>query len=138
MRFQVHRRRQPPTVIIISLIDILIVLLIFLMVTTTFKRQPALKLTLPEAKEAQPGATEASLVVTVSPQEPHFYLGTRPLTAEQLQAELVAQAARNPALQLSIQADEAAAVKQFVQIIDIARAAHVPNVSIFARRPPTR
>ena len=55
MRFTTRKQRQAPAVIIISLIDILIVLLIFLMVTTTFKQFPAVKLTLPEAKQPNRG-----------------------------------------------------------------------------------
>lgn len=81
MRFTVRRRRQPPAVIIVSLIDIMIVLLIFLMVTTTFKDAPALRLTLPESKqtELKPGANEnPPLIVTITTNQPYFYLGKIP------------------------------------------------------------
>src|SRR5262249_47724727 len=59
MKFSNRKRRQAPTIIIISLIDILIVLLIFLMVTTTFKQQPALKLVLPESRQAKQGTADS-------------------------------------------------------------------------------
>ena len=74
MKFITRKRRQAPTIIIISLIDILIVLLIFLMVTTTFKQQPALKLTLPESKNAKAGAMEGNLVVTIATNAPYLSL----------------------------------------------------------------
>lgn len=75
MRFITRKRRQTPAIIIVSLIDILMVLLIFLMATTTFKQQPALKLALPESKQGKAGGSEASLVVTIAPREPHLYVG---------------------------------------------------------------
>src|SRR5437879_11799790 len=87
MQFTVRKRHQPPTIIIISLIDILIVLLIFMMVTTTFKQQPALKLALPESKQThRTGSSEDNLMVTIAKQEPYLYLGTRPVTADELRA----------------------------------------------------
>src|SRR5689334_24392295 len=104
MKFSAKKRRQAPTIIIISLIDILIVLLIFLMVTTTFKQQPALKLVLPESRQAKQGAadTEHSLVVTVAKQEPYYHFGRTPVTADRLQQELSASAAKDPDLNLSV------------------------------------
>src|SRR5882672_10904102 len=105
MSFYVHKRRQPPAVIIVAMIDILIVLLIFLMVTTTFKQQPALKLALPESKQARQGASDAPLVVTIAQQEPYFYLGARPVTLDRLQQELVSSVARNPKISISLRAN---------------------------------
>ena len=58
MQFTARKRRSPPAVIIVSLIDVLMVVLIFLMVTTTFRQQPAVKLTLPESKQAKEGVTD--------------------------------------------------------------------------------
>ena len=96
MQFTTRKRRQPPTIIIISLIDILIVLLIFLMVTTTFKQQPALKLALPESKQAdKPGATDSSMVITIGKEEPYLYLGPRAVTLDKLEEEMKAGAAKN-------------------------------------------
>src|SRR5205823_12081600 len=101
MRFVTRKRRQPPAIIIVALIDILIVLLIFLMVTTAFKQQPALKLSLPESSQAQKsGASElAALVVSVDPQG-DYRLGPegKPVTADQLKAELYAAVAKMPDL----------------------------------------
>ena len=98
MKFSERKRRQAPAIIIISLIDILIVLLIFLMVTTTFKQQPALKLVLPESKQARQGGSENSqnLVITVAKEEPYFYLGRHPMTSDRLQEELARQRRQGP------------------------------------------
>jgi len=135
MQFITRKRRQPPPIIIISLIDILIVLLIFLMVTTTFKQQPALKLALPESKQAKQGASDAPLVVTISQHEPYFYLGARPVTLDRLQQELASSAARNPKIVISIRADAKAPLEQVVKVMDAARAANIKTaIELFTKR----
>ena len=134
MRFTNSKRRQPPAVIIISLIDVLMVVLIFLMVTTTFKQQPAVKLVLPESKQAKEGVTEnLPLVVTVAKQAPYLYLDQLPVTADKLQTELMARAAKNPQLMLAIRADNDAPFGQIVKVMDAAKAAKVKTVSAFTK-----
>ena len=125
MHFMERKRRQPPAIIIVSLIDILIVLLIFMMVTTTFKQQPALKLALPESKQAKEGAAEANLVVTVSKAAPFFYVGARAVTFEELQAELVSRAAKDPKITLNIRADTDAPFGKIVGLMDAAKSAKI-------------
>jgi biopolymer transport protein ExbD len=136
MRFFIRKRRHTPTVIIVALIDVLIVLLIFLIVTTTFKQQPALRLALPESTQAhKTGVNEnAPLVVSID-DKGILHLGTdaRPVTIDQFQTELVKQAAKNPALQLAISADEKAPFGQIVKVMDAARAAKIKTVNAFAK-----
>ena len=97
MRFLVRKRKTAPAVIIVALIDVLIVLVIFLLVTTTFKQQAALKLALPESKEAQkPGANENPPLVVSIDANGIYYLDKLPKTFEQMQDELIAQAKKNP------------------------------------------
>src|SRR5215468_4672031 len=99
MRFYARKRRQAPAVIIVALIDVLIVLLIFLMVTTTFKHQPALRLALPESSQAQKaGANEnAPLIVSIDAQG-NLRVGqeARPVTVDQLKAQLASEAEKKP------------------------------------------
>jgi biopolymer transport protein ExbD len=138
MKFTNGRSRHPPTIIIISLIDILIVLLIFLTVTTTFKQQPALKLVLPESKQAKPGHVDENqnLLVTIARQEPFFYLGERAVTSERLQQELIT-AGRNPEVAVSIYPDTGAPFGQFLKAWDAAAVAGIRNVRVVAKRPDT-
>jgi biopolymer transport protein ExbD len=136
MRFYVRKRRQAPAVIIVALIDILIVLLIFLMVTTTFKQQPALKLALPESSQAKKaGANESPpLVVSIDPKG-MLRLGAdaRPVTAERLKEELLAQTAKTPDLQLAISADKMAPFGQIVKVMDAAKEAKIKMVNAFTK-----
>jgi len=136
MRFYVRKRRQAPAVIIVALIDILIVLLIFLMVTTTFKQQPALKLALPESSQAKKaGANESPpLVVSIDPKG-MLRLGAdaRPVTAERLKEELLAQVAKTPDLKLAISADKMAPFGQIVKVMDAAKEAKIKMVNAFTK-----
>ena len=60
----VEARRTSPAINIAPLIDVQFLLLIFLLVSTTFKVQPALDVSLPQARSAQPRRTDR-LAITV-------------------------------------------------------------------------
>jgi biopolymer transport protein ExbD len=133
MRFITRKRHQAPAIIIVSLIDILIVLLIFMMVTTTFRTQPAVKLVLPESSQPREGASEANLVVTVTPRPPYFYLGQVQVTPQELLAQLNARKAANPHVVLSIRADTEAPWGKIVTVMDAAKAAGVRTASAYLK-----
>jgi biopolymer transport protein ExbD len=136
MRFSVHKRRQAPAVIIISLIDILIVLLIFMMVTTSFRQTPALKLALPESRQARQGASsDAAIIVTIDKKEPRFYVDTKLVTFQRLQDELIARAQKNPKVSISIRPDTDAPVGQVLKVIDAAKAANIREINMFTKPP---
>jgi biopolymer transport protein ExbD len=132
MQFTVRKRRSPPAVIIISLIDVLIVVLIFLMVTTTFKSQPAVKLVLPESKQAKSGASENALVVTIEKQG-LLFLGNQPVTEEKLAERLLEAVKKNPETTLSINADTDAPFGRVVKVMDAAKAANIKVASSFTK-----
>lgn len=133
MQFTVRKRRAAPAVIIISLIDVLIVVLIFLMVTTTFKQQPAVKLVLPESKQAKTGASEKIALVVTIPRQGAILLETHPVTTEQLQQRLAAAVQKNPQTTISISADENAPFGQIIKVMDAAKAANIKMVSAFTK-----
>jgi len=134
MQFTVRKRRSPPAVIIISLIDVLLVVLIFLMVTTTSKQQPAVKLVLPESKQAKPGSSENALVVTISKQGV-LSLGKEEnaMTPDKLQEHLIEEVRKNPAATLSIRADTDAPFGRVFKVMDAAKAANIKVVSAFTK-----
>ena len=138
MRFYTRKRRQAPAVIIVALIDILIVLLIFLMVTTTFRQQPALKLSLPESSQAQKSGAQESppLVVTVDPKG-NLRLGPqgKPVTVDQLKAELAVEVSKAPDLKLAISGDEGAPWGRIIKVMDAAKAVGIKLVTAFTKEP---
>ncbi len=137
MHFTAHKRRRAPAVIIVSLIDVLLVVLIFLMVTTTFKQvQPSLKLSLPESKQAKPGAADAKpFVVVVATNFPFFFLDDKPVTLDRLQNEMVAAVKRDPQVKVSIKADKQAPWGEVIKIIDAAKVAQVGSISAITEKP---
>ena len=136
MQFRARQRRQAPAVIIVSLIDVLMGVLIFLMVTTTFRQQPAVKLVLPESKAAREGVTEkqSPLFVDISKAAPHLYLAGKPITADQLQAELTAKVSENPNVALAIRSDTEAPVGQLVKVMDAAKAAKIKAITAYTKQ----
>ena len=137
MQFPTHKRRNPPAVIIVSLIDVLMVVLIFLMVTTTFRQQPAVKLSLPESKQAKEGLAEKipPLFVDIVKTAPHLHFGGLPVTAEKLQEELTSKVRENPNLVLAIRSATEAPVVQLVKVMDAAKAAKVKAVTAYTKQP---
>ena len=134
MNFIVRKRRAPPAVIIVSLIDVLIVLLIFLMVSTTFKQYPAVKLKLPESKQAeQVGGGPVPLIVTVTKEPPHLYVGTKSVTDDELHNELLGRAKANPGLTLALRADTEAPFGQVLKVMDAANAAKIKDIQSFTQ-----
>ena len=136
MQFSTRKRRRTPSVIIVSLIDVLLVVLIFLMVTTAFKETPAFRVTLPETRKTPPkaGANEnPPLILTITTNEPHFYLGRAPITLDKLREELVSRAKANPKLVLAIRADDQAAYGNVVKVTEAAQAAAVAEVRTFLK-----
>ena len=136
MRFFIRKHRAAPAVIIVALIDVLIVLVIFLLVTTTFKQPPALKLTLPESTQAlKSGASEnPPLIVSIDAQG-LLRLGTEalPVTPDQLNDHLRAEAEKNPNLKLAVRADKNAPWGKIVSVMDAASAAHIKILNAFIK-----
>ncbi len=134
MHFTSHKRRRAPTVIIVSLIDVLLVVLIFLMISTTFKKEPppAIKVNVPESKQAKPGASENKTT-----NSPYLYLGDKPVTLDRLQNELVAEVKKDPELRVAIKADKRAPWGEVVKVADAAKLANVSadRISAIAEKP---
>ncbi len=135
MKFLVRKRRSAPAVIIVALIDVLIVLVIFLMVTTTFKQVPSLQLTLPSSRQAKLGASDNPVHVVSIPTNPGvLYLDEKACTLDQLQSQLTALAAQNPKLKLAVRADQNAPWGRMVEVMDVAKAAKIADISAFTKQ----
>ena len=136
MNFSVRKRRRPPSIIIVSLLDVLLVVLIFLMVTTAFKETPAFKVSLPETTQQAPQAgvkDTPPLIITITTNAPHFYLGKLPVTPDRLKAELLQRSKDNPRLVVAIRADEEATYGHVQKVLDAAQAAQVREVRTFLK-----
>lgn len=137
MRFFIRKKRQPPAVIIVALIDVLIVVLIFLMVTTTFKKpQPTLKLALPESSHStKAGASENPPLVVSIEENGNLRFGpdAKLCTPDDLKQELLAAAAKNPQLKLTLRADTKAPFGRIVKVMDIAKEVNIKTIDAFTK-----
>jgi biopolymer transport protein ExbD len=140
MRFAIKKRNRTPAVIIVSLIDVLLVVLIFLMVTTTAKKaEPALKLNLPQSKEAKAGETETKpFIVQVTTNFPYFFLGDRPVTMDKLQSELADAVKKDPQLKVAVKADKQAPFGEIVKVIDASKLAQVGSLNFITEKPAAK
>jgi len=141
MQFAKHKRHRAPTVIIVSLIDVLLIMIIYMMMTTTFKKElpPAIKINLPESKEAKAGAGDAKpFVITVATNSPYFYLGEKPVTLDRLQNELNAAVKKDPQVTLAIRADRKSPIGEVIKIWDAAKTANISpdRVKLITENPP--
>jgi biopolymer transport protein ExbD len=139
MRFTTQKHKRTPNVIIVSLIDVLLVVLIFLMVTTTAKKvEPVLKLSLPQSKEAKPGATTETqpFIVQVTTNYPYFFVGNRAVTFDGLQSELADAVKKDPQLKVAVKADKQAPFGEIVKVIDASKFAQVGSLNFVTEKPP--
>ncbi len=136
MRFSNRKRHRSPSVIIVSLIDVLLVVLIFLMVTTTAKKvEPALRLNLPQSREAQPGAVESKpFIVQITTNYPFLFVGDRAVTLDGLQAALAAAVKKDPQLKVAVKADKQAPFGEIVKVIDASKLAQVGSLNFITEK----
>lgn len=137
MRFTTQKRKKAPSVIIVSLIDVLLVVLIFLMVTTTTKKaESALKLTLPQSREAKPVTAETKpFIIQVSTNYPYIFIGDRPVTSDGLQSELVAAVKKDPQLKVLVKGDKRTPWEEIVKVIDASKLAEVGSLNFVTEKP---
>lgn len=141
MRFTTQKRKRTPSVIIVSLIDVLLVVLIFLMVTTTAKKaESALKLTLPQSREAKPGTTETKpFIIQVSTNYPYIFIGDRPVTSDGLQNELMTAVKKDPQLKVLVKGDKRTPWEEIVKVIDASKLAQVGSLNFVTEKAaPTK
>jgi biopolymer transport protein ExbD len=139
MNFTTRKRRQTPTVIIVSLIDVLIVVLIFLMVSTTFKKQPALKLSLATSSQAKPGGKAGTepVIITV-PKSGPLYLGMDPVTFQALTNHLKQTVSANPNATVAIHVDTDAPFGLVIKVRDAIKEAGFEDQNVTVPVEPAK
>src|SRR5439155_18276039 len=75
------------------------------------------------------GKTE-TLTVTIARTEPYLYLGSKPISLQDLEAELKHAASLNPAAILSLRADKDALFGEIVKLVDTAKQAGIKSVTL--------
>jgi len=127
MELRVKKKRSL-VINLTSLMDVMFLLLIFFMVTTTFLSQPAIKLQLPSAKNAQ--AERAEPVVVHVDQLGRVYLNDNPMELGLLAPALSQQMAERTEKTVVLKADSRVSHGVVVQVLDAIKAAGVEKLSV--------
>lgn len=136
MKFYTKPRRKP-IIIIVTMIDIFCVLLIFFIVATTFRKSlPAIKVSLPEAKEGVPVSQTEPLILSVTADE-KIFLNTHEVSLPRLNDTLQELKKQSPQPLLAMQADKKAPFGLIIKIMDAAKAAGFSQLPAFIDREGT-
>lgn len=111
---------------IAPLIDVVFLLLIFFMLTSNFVIQPGIKVSLPRAITSEVMSGE-NFVVTVTGQD-LLFLNDKPITINELVAELKEAASENKSLLLK--ADTGSSLGRVVEIWDLCRELGIAQINI--------
>jgi len=131
-----ERRLLPADISIAPLVDCVFLLLVFFLVTSSFDRRQALPVQVPAARTAVAvPASDTVVLVTVDAAGAVSVCG-RPTPVSSLARRLAVEARRGPRPVL-LRADEAAALRTIVAVIDGARSAGLPEVTIAVRAVTT-
>ncbi|MBW1916561.1 MAG: biopolymer transporter ExbD [Deltaproteobacteria bacterium] len=122
-----RRRRSLPSLDIAPLVDVVFLLLIFFLLCSTFV-MPALKLTLPQARNQQyPPPQE--LVVSVDRQG-NFYVNQEPVPEDHLRDRLQTRLAALKEKRLTFRGDARSEYHNFVKVLDLAQELGVEDISL--------
>lgn len=130
-------RRRPPMSIdnITPLVDCFCLLLIFFMISTTFDASAAIRVTLPEGAGEGVRREGRDLRVKVD-RAGVLYLGKDRVSTEELAQKFREAAADDRATLVVVEADEDAAHKHVVAVMDRAKSSGLHKLAIATRKRP--
>ena len=115
------------------MLDVVFIMLIFFIVTASFVKESGIDVNRPDAQTAQP-KDRANILVGIDP-DGQVWINRRNVEMASVRANIERLHAENPQGSVVIQADEQAATKYLVSVMDAARQAGVYNVSLAAQEP---
>ena len=136
MRFNRLKRRtqvEKGQLDMAPMIDVVFLLLIFFMLTSNFVIQPGIKVSLPRAITSEVMSSE-NLVVTLTGQD-LLFLNDRPITINELVAQLKTAASENKSLLL--RSDTSASLWRVVEIWDLCRELGISQINIATNQKST-
>ncbi|MCP5432070.1 MAG: biopolymer transporter ExbD [Alphaproteobacteria bacterium] len=110
------------------MLDIVFIMLIFFIVTATFIREPGVKVEKPAVETGQPLKNVAILVAISA--DNIIYMDGKPVPPRDVRPTIERLRSENPKGGVVIQADEEADMGLTVLVMDEARAARAPSVSV--------
>ena len=112
------------------MLDVVFIMLIFFIVTASFIKEAGVEVNRPEASTSQPKENVNILVAVNANNE--IWMDQRRIDVRAVRANIERLHAENPKGAVVIQADKESTNGLLVQVMDAARLAGVPNVSLAA------
>lgn len=124
------RPRTQPVLPLSAMVDMLFLLLVFFMTVSVFREQEKqIAISLPDTQTASAPQSKTPIIVTVT-EKGDIYIGDRPYKLAQLQPIMAKLAEEFPNELLVVRGDKGCAFGLAVQVMDVARAAGLHNISI--------
>jgi biopolymer transport protein ExbD len=112
------------------MLDVVFIMLIFFIVTASFVKEAGIDVTRPSAATAE--RKERGNIMIAITENDQIWIDRRQVDERALRANIERLHAENPQGSVVIQADKNSKNGLLVQVMDAARAAHVPNVALAA------
>ncbi len=130
MRRRRSRRAEQSEVNLTPMLDVVFIMLIFFIVTASFVKEAGIDVTRPPAATAE-RKERGNIMIAITAND-QIWIDRRQVDVRALRANIERLHAENPQGSVIIQADENSKNGLLVRVMDAARLAHVPNVSLAA------
>ena len=128
MQMRSGRKKRSLILNLTSLIDVLFLLLIFFMISTTFLSQPAIKLELPQAENAEI-VRQTPTVIYIDPSG-HVYLNDEPMEPALLGEALKLRLAGDLEKAVVLKADSRVSHGTVIDVLDVLKGAGVKKLVV--------
>ncbi len=125
-----HSTEDEAAIDMTPMLDIVFIMLIFFIVTATFVKESGLDVTRPDAQTAEK-KDKTGILIAIS-EDGDVWINKRKVDVRAVRANIERLLAENPGGGVVIQADKQSEVDVLVQVMDAARLAGAPAVSIAA------
>ncbi len=130
MRRRKNREEDDSEVNLTPMLDVVFIMLIFFIVTASFVKEAGIDVTRPPAASAE--KKERGNILVAITENDQIWMDRRQVDPRALRANIERLYAENPQGSVVIQADKNSKNGLLVQVMDAARLAGVPNVSLAA------
>ena len=130
MRKNRSRNEEDSEVNLTPMLDVVFIMLIFFIVTASFVKEAGIDVSRPPAATAE--RKERGNILVAITESDQIWIDRRQVDPRALRANIERLHAENPNGSVVIQADKASKNGLLVQVMDAARLAGVPNVSLAA------
>jgi biopolymer transport protein ExbD len=120
---------------IIPLVDVVLVLLIIFMATTAFVKESGLNMKLPAAKTTEVTPEDNKDINIALTRDNQIYLDGKQSSEDAVQQVMIDRAHKNSEARVIIKGDENIEYKRVVKIMDMAKQAGLPKVSLGTKLP---